>query len=203
MTMRIFRPCFIAGWLYPGAIFRLRTDEKDICLTFDDGPDPGSTPFLLDSLKKYDIKAIFFFCGNKAERYPGIVARTKSEGHIIGNHSYSHLNGWNSSGMSYFRDVEMAAPYTSYDWFRPPYGRIKLRQYIRLRKTFKVVFWDLMPYDFDSSFNQEDSLSILKEKIRPGAVIALHDSVTSFAHFFLAEFIEFANSSGYRFVLPS
>jgi peptidoglycan/xylan/chitin deacetylase (PgdA/CDA1 family) len=95
--MRLFRPCFIAGWLYPEAIFRIRTTEKLLCLTFDDGPDPGSTPQLLDILDKYNIKSLFFCDGRAAEKYPDLIKRMISRGHIIGNHGYSHLDGWRTS----------------------------------------------------------------------------------------------------------
>ena len=87
--MRFFRPCFIAGWLYPEAIFRMKTDEKLLCLTFDDGPDPDSTPELLDLLERHNIKGIFFCDGRAAEKYPELIDLIISNGHLTGNHGYS------------------------------------------------------------------------------------------------------------------
>lgn len=200
--MRIFRPCFIAGWIYPEAIFRISTNEKLICLTFDDGPDPLSTPVLLEILGKHNIKALFFCNGRAAEKYPDQVERILADGHLTGNHSYSHSNGWYSGVKSYVQDVEKASALTSDKWFRPPYGRLRLLQYYKLRTKYKIVFWDIMPYDFDNSFPYEDSLKVLLKKIRPGSVIVLHDSYRSSSHFFLGRFIEEAVIRGYRFVLP-
>jgi len=103
--MRLFRPCFIAGWIFPEAMFRIGTDEKIISLTFDDGPDPASTPVLLDLLGRHNIKALFFCNGRNAENHPSLMQRILSEGHIAGNHTWSHLNGWTSSVKNYLDDV--------------------------------------------------------------------------------------------------
>jgi peptidoglycan/xylan/chitin deacetylase (PgdA/CDA1 family) len=197
--MRFFKPCFVAGWLYPDARFRIKTSEKIICLTFDDGPDPESTPKLLEILKKYNIGAIFFCNGRAAERNPGIMGMIKSEGHLIGNHGYNHLNGWITSSKLYVSDIERAAGFTSSDLFRPPYGRLSPGQYRKLREKYKIVFWDVMPYDFDSGYGAGNSLVILRKKIRPGSIIVLHDSPASNMLKYIEEFIFFSKSEGYRF----
>ncbi|MCX6325703.1 MAG: polysaccharide deacetylase family protein [Bacteroidia bacterium] len=197
--MRFFRPCFIAGWLYPDAIFRIRTVEKLLCLTFDDGPHPDSTPQLLDILDKHDIKTLFFCDGRAAEKYPGLINQIKTRGHLAGNHGYNHLNGWITSLKRYVADVSNAEPYTSTDLFRPPYGRLRFNQYRKLKKKYKIVFWDIMPYDFDPSFGSENSLRILKNKIRPGSIIVLHDNQRSESREYIEEFILFAKEEGYRF----
>jgi peptidoglycan/xylan/chitin deacetylase (PgdA/CDA1 family) len=200
--MRIFRPCLIARWIYPGAIFRISTNEKIICLTFDDGPDPSSTPVLLDILERYKVKALFFCNGSRAENYPGLVDRIIKQGHITGNHTYSHKRGWTSSVKSYLEDVEKASAKTSDKWFRPPFGQIRLLQYYRLKKKYRIFFWDIMPYDFDDSFAPEDSLGVLLEKIRPGSVIVLHDKEQSTSAAFLDRFLKEVTERGYRFVIP-
>jgi peptidoglycan/xylan/chitin deacetylase (PgdA/CDA1 family) len=201
--MRLFRPCFIARWLFPDALFRIKTTEKVLYLTFDDGPDPDSTPQLLEILEKQDIRALFFCNGREAEKYPGLISLISSKGHIIGNHGYRHLNGWLTSGEKYMADVKTAAPFTSVSFFRPPYGRLSFFNYCRLREAYKIVFWDLMPYDFDSSFGSDNSLRILKNKIRPGSIIVLHDTPSSCANTITGEFIAHAGSRGYRFEIPS
>ena len=199
--MRLFRPCFIAGWLYPEALFRIKTSEKLLCLTFDDGPDPGSSPKLLNILDNYGIKATFFCTGKAAEKYPELIDRIKSGGHLIGNHSYSHTDGWKVSAKRYIADTERGAKHTSARLFRPPYGRLRLTQYRRLKKSYKIVFWDIMSYDFDKSLKPEVSFNILLKKIRPGSVIVLHDKPVSSLITLLPFFIETAINRGYRFVL--
>ena len=200
--MRLFRPCFVARWLYPEALFRINKAEKQLCLTFDDGPDPDSSPKVLDILNKYDVKAIFFCDGRAAEKYADLIDLIKSKGHLIGNHGYSHLDGWLTLVKTYVADTEEAAKHTPSYLFRPPYGRLKLRQYQQLKKRYKIVFWDLMPFDFDKSFHPAESYSVLLRKIRPGSVIVLHDQPYSSLIPFLNQFIETANHRGYRFVLP-
>jgi peptidoglycan-N-acetylglucosamine deacetylase len=199
--MRLFRPCLIAGWLYPGALFRIQTDEKLLFLTFDDGPDPDSTPHLLDLLETYDIKALFFCVGSASEKYPDLISRIKKNGHVIGNHGFSHLSGWRTGKKRYLSDISRAAQFTSPAFFRPPFGHLNLSQFRKLKKTFKIVFWDIMAYDFDPSFGNQNSLRILKTKLRPGSIIVLHDTVYSSANTILGEFITYSLKEGYRFEL--
>jgi peptidoglycan-N-acetylglucosamine deacetylase len=200
--MRLFRPCFFAGCLYPDGLFRVKTNEKLLFLTFDDGPDPGSSPRLLDILDKFDIKAMFFCDGRAAEKYPWLIDRIKSKGHLIGNHGYNHLNGWTTSVKKYVADIEKGAGFTSSSYFRPPYGRISPGQYRILKKRYKLVFWDLMPYDFDKSFSPADSVKVLLRKIRPGSIIILHDQPVSSFIPYLSGFIKTCIDRNYRFVVP-
>lgn len=201
--MRLFRPGVFPSWIYPEAIFRIKTGEKVLCLTFDDGPDPASTPFLLEILDRRHVNALFFCNGKAAEKYPDIINTMISAGHLIGNHGYEHLNGWTTSLKYYLNNVTVAAPFTSEKIFRPPYGRLRLNQYRNLRTSYKILFWDIMPFDFDKSFGGKNSLKILKKKIRAGSVIVLHDSPDSSAISILDEFIEFSLDAGYLFILPS
>jgi peptidoglycan/xylan/chitin deacetylase (PgdA/CDA1 family) len=197
--MRLFRPGFPAGCLYPGSIFRVKTAEKVLYLTFDDGPDPVSTPSLLGILRKHNVKAMFFCTGNAAVKFPDLMKQISGEGHLTGNHSYSHRDGWRTGTAEYVDDVMKAAEFTSASLFRPPFGRMTLRQYFILKKRFRIVFWDLMPYDFENTFGREKSLEILKKYSRPGSVIVLHDSPTSCAERILDEFLSYAVEKGYRF----
>jgi peptidoglycan-N-acetylglucosamine deacetylase len=199
--MRLFRPGFFAGWLYSEAIFRIRTDEKVLYLTFDDGPDPLSTIHLLDILEAHDIRALFFCDGRAAEKFPDLINQIRNRGHLIGNHGYNHLDGWRTDFKRYLNDVIRASDFTSGKIFRPPYGRLSVKQKKRLLRSYKIVFWDIMPYDFDISFGRENSLRILKDKIRSGSIIVLHDTPSSSANIIMSDFLTFANSSGYRFEL--
>lgn len=197
--MRLFRPGSIAVWLFPEAIFRIKTDEKLLYLTFDDGPDPDSTPDLLDLLQRLNIKGVFFCDGQAAEKYPELVDLIISKGHITGNHGFMHPDGWRISTDNYVEDVSRAARLTGSSLFRPPFGRMKIGQYRKLKGTYKIVMWDIMPYDFDKDFSTDKSLEVLKKKIRPGSVIVLHDKPGSMANEIIREFIPYAISMGYRF----
>ena len=200
--MRFFTISSVAAWFYPEALFRMKTKEKILCLTFDDGPDPDSTPELLEILEKHNIKAAFFCDGRSAEMYPGLIGLIKMKGHIVGNHGYKHLNGWSTSLNDYCNDVNYASRFTSANLFRPPYGLLRFNQYRHLRHTFKIVFWDVMPYDFDREITPDRSLEILNKHIRPGSVIVLHDRQDSTSVQFLDEFLDSSAGKGYRFKCP-
>ncbi len=200
--MRFIRPWLFSGFLYPDALFRIKTEKKILCLTFDDGPDPESTPELLSVLDKHFVKAVFFCTGRAAEKYSGLVATIKKKGHLIGNHGYDHPDGWKTSCKKYCNNVNRAAGLTSDKLFRPPYGHLRMNQYRSLRETYKIIFWDIMPYDFDSEYGASGSFELLKKKIRPGSVIVLHDSQDSSCKYFLEDFIESSVSKGYEFELP-
>ena len=200
--MRLFRPFFFLRLLYPEAIFRIKTREKELCLTFDDGPTPESTPRIIDILEKHCIRALFFCSGQQAEKHPSLISLIRSKGHIIGNHGYRHLNGYITNTQVYTRNISKAAKYTSENLMRPPYGRIRPSQYRELSKNYRVVFWDLMPYDFDEQLTGEKVLKILRKRIRPGSVIVLHDKKSSSVLSFLDEFIKYAEDEGYKFVIP-
>ena len=199
--MRLFRPVFLAHCLYPEAIFRIRTTDKVLYLTFDDGPDPVSTPQLLSIIKAHDIKAMFFCTGNRAEEYSDLMNDIRAGGHMIGNHGYNHYNGWRTDSVKYINDVSRASDFTSDKIFRPPFGRMSIKQKKGLPKSFKLIFWDIMAYDFDATFGVDRCLKVLKNKIRPGSVIALHDTVTSCANKIIEEFITYSVGEGYRFEL--
>lgn len=202
MKIRLARPPTIGRLIYRGALFRISTTEKVLCLTFDDGPCPDSTPFLLDILEEqYNVKAVFFCNGRAAETYPWLMERIRLGGHLIGNHGYDHLDGWTTGLKEYCANAYQAALLTSDTLFRPPYGRIRPCQYKRLKRSFRVMFWDIMSFDFDKEFGAERSLKLLERKIRPGSVIVMHDTPSSSCLSFINDFIQASTSKGYRFEL--
>ena len=201
MTIRLFRPCFFSGWFYPKALFRIKTTEKILCLTFDDGPDPSTTPGLLDILDRYHIKAIFFCNGQAAEKYPFLIEKIVEEGHIAGNHGFTHADGWKTNIKDYCENVNLASRFLPGNYFRPPYGHLKYAQYKQLSKNFRIIFWDLIVYDWDPEFGAARSLHVLKKKIRKGSLIVLHDRPGSSANALLKEFLESTINRGYRFAL--
>ena len=197
--MRLFRPCFLAVRLFPEALFREKTGEKVLYLTFDDGPDVVTTVPLLNILAKHRIRAVFFCSGKAASENPDLVNKIKLGGHLIGNHGYNHRDGLFTSKHKYLNDIKLAAGSTSDGIFRPPYGRLRINQYREIKKSYRIIMWDIMPYDFDRKFGGERSLSALKKMVRPGSVIVLHNTLQSSVLDFLEAFIVFAKNKGYRF----
>lgn len=188
--------------VYNRAIFRNGTSEKELWLTFDDSPSPDTTPALLEMLEKLEIKALFFCTGEAAARNPWLIELIVEKGHIAGNHGFKHLDGWKTSTREYIMNAVLAEPFVSSKIFRPPYGRMKLAQYRRLAELYRILLWDIMPYDFDNSFGSSEALRVLKNKIRPGSIIVLHDKPGSSALSILEEFAGWASDKGYRFNLP-
>lgn len=197
--IRNFGRPFPAGVIYPEAVYRINGMGRRLYLTFDDGPDPLSTPQILDILQKYDVHATFFCTGSKVLASPGLFARMASVGHTIGNHGFSHLNGLKTPVRAYCSDILRGRDITCSNLFRPPYGRLRLRQYRILERSMQIVFWDLMPYDFDWKLTPDASYGILAQRIRPGSVIVLHDTATSSAVVYLDRFINEALRDGYSF----
>jgi peptidoglycan/xylan/chitin deacetylase (PgdA/CDA1 family) len=200
--MRKYRPCPAVRFIYPQAVLRFRTTEKEACLTFDDGPDPLSTPQILEALDKHKIKAIFFCSGIQAGKYPDLMERIIIGGHVTGNHGYRHLNGFRHTLKEYTGDVMKASADTSSFLFRPPYGFLRPRQYLRLKRDFRIILWDVMAYDFDPGFGIANMSEVLRKKVRPGSIIVLHDKPSSMAMEILEDFLLFAEEEGYRFILP-
>jgi peptidoglycan/xylan/chitin deacetylase (PgdA/CDA1 family) len=200
--MRLFGPFPAARLFYPGAVFRFGTKWKEACLTFDDGPNPLSTPVILEVLEKHHIRAIFFCTGMNAEKYPDLIMRIIAGGHIVGNHGYSHLNGFKHPSSRYIKDVRRATKCTSLLFFRPPYGRLRPAQYHILKRSFRIVFWDIMTYDFDRKLDPDIIFNLLMRKIRPGSIIVFHDKPESSVMTLLEDFLLSAAGKGYRFVLP-
>ena len=162
--------------LLPELVWCLPGEDRKILLTFDDGPDPVSTPVILDILAEKNASAIFFCLGRNVERYPLLYDRIVSEGHIVGNHTYSHLDGWRTGVDEYLRDVEQAGRFIESDLFRPPFGRIRPSQIRRLKSKFRIMMWSWMFLDF-SGVERTGSRRIPHEKyLYPGSILVFHDS---------------------------
>jgi peptidoglycan/xylan/chitin deacetylase (PgdA/CDA1 family) len=200
--MRLFRPGLLVRLIYPRCLFRIPTAEKILFLSFDDGPESVSTENILSILRKHGIRALFFCTGKKAENHPDLMEKIRSCDHIVGNHGYQHLDGFKTPLREYCENIRQADALTSASIFRPPYGRLTPLQYLTLKDDRLIVFWDLMPYDFDTDFPARRSLDVLKRKIRSGSIIVLHDNQISSVHQYLDEFILYCLSLGYRFEIP-
>jgi peptidoglycan-N-acetylglucosamine deacetylase len=165
--------------IFPKMIWRIKADEKKIFLSFDDGPHPLHTMFVLNQLKKYNAKATFFCIGNNVRLYPEIYKQIIEDGHSIGNHTYNHLNGKKSKDDEYINDVLEAAKYIDSSLFRPPYGQIKRFQAKVLRemlRPYKIIMWTVLSGDFDSKITKEKCLENVLFNTANGSIVVFHDS---------------------------
>ena len=197
----MIRPPKLYRWLYSDAIFRGPESEKTVYLTFDDGPNPEATSFVLDVLTSNGIKATFFLLGKNVLKYPEIAARIKEEGHVIANHGMNHLNGWQARNEDYMKDVMEGKALMSSELFRPPYGKLGPNQYRLLRNTEKIVFWDVISGDFDQNIDAGKVLDNVVSNARNGSIIVMHDSKRAFANLkaSLNETIKQLSEKGYAF----
>jgi peptidoglycan/xylan/chitin deacetylase (PgdA/CDA1 family) len=162
--------------LFPNVVWRMSGDINKVYLTFDDGPTEKVTPWVLDKLKEYKAKATFFCLGKKVEMHPDIYQRILDEGHSVGNHSYSHLKGWETRTGQYVQDVDLAADLINSDLFRPPYGRIKAVQFRILKERYRIILWDVLSMDYSRWVTPRRCASIVLNNIHPGAIVVFHDS---------------------------
>jgi peptidoglycan/xylan/chitin deacetylase (PgdA/CDA1 family) len=199
--MIIEQPAKWLRWLYPKALWRMDRHERSVYLTFDDGPIPEATPFILDVLKRYGIKATFFMVGDNARKYPELLQRVIDEGHRIGNHTHNHLMGIRYSIHDYSYNVEKANAYLRTDLVRPPHGWMRLSQYAWLSRKFKIVMWDLVTRDYSKWMTAEDVLNNVKKYTRNGSIITFHDSLKSIDKLktALPQAIEWLKEQGYAF----
>lgn len=165
--------------IYASCIWQINTTQKNIYLSFDDGPHPIATPFVLDELKKYNAKATFFCIGKNVVLYPEIYKRIIAEGHAVGNHTYHHLNGWKTKNDIYIENISSAKKHIDSILFRPPYGRISFQQLkilSNLQQPFKVIMWSVLSGDFDKGITGNKCLNNVIQHTRKGSIVVFHDS---------------------------
>lgn len=172
-TPRILKAAYNRG------IWHIDDAPNTVFITFDDGPHPDITPFVLDELKKADAKATFFCIGKNVEKYPEIYKRILDEGHQVGNHTQNHKNGWSTDNAVYYRDILSAGKVINSNLFRPPYGRITYAQGVGIEKLLpdtKIIMWDVLSGDFDMELSPEDCLKNVTTHTKEGSIIVFHDS---------------------------
>lgn len=165
--------------IHPACLWELPAGNGDVYLTFDDGPDPDVTPFVLDTLRDAGAKATFFCIGRNVETHPHLYERILSEGHAVGNHTHTHPDGWRTSVRKYLEDVAKAASVIDSPLFRPPYGRIRgsqLRGLHAMSPKTTVVMWTLLSGDFDTRLSKERCLENVSNHMAPGSIVTFHDS---------------------------
>lgn len=171
-------PGFVQS-LFPNFIWKGPSQHNNIYLTFDDGPVPEVTPWVLDLLAQFDAKATFFCVGENAQRYPELIERIRKEGHSLGNHTHNHLSGWNSENMDYFHNIRKCAQLVQSDLFRPPYGKMKPKQAQFLQRHYRIVMWDVLSGDFDEDMSGTQVADNVIRNAKEGSIVVFHDSIKS------------------------
>ena len=200
--MFIEQPPQIIRYLYPSAIWRMDKDKKAVYLTFDDGPIPRVTPWVLDVLDKYGIKATFFMVGDNIRKHPDEFRMVVERGHRIGNHTFNHIRGLSYDINSYLENTDKACRMMmNTDLFRPPHGYMSPKQYAELKKRYKIIMWDLVTRDYNRKFTGEQILQKVKKYARNGSIITFHDSIKSEENlkYALPKAIEWLKEQGYEF----
>jgi peptidoglycan/xylan/chitin deacetylase (PgdA/CDA1 family) len=193
--------------IYSSYIWSISTKEKNLYLTFDDGPHPEITPFVLKELKKHGALATFFCIGKNVLAYPDVYKQILDEGHGVGNHTQNHLNGWKTENDVYLKDIAEAANYIDSNLFRPPYGKISLFQARNLSKAMKgkkskIIMWDVLSADFDINVTAEQSLQYVIMKSGCGSIIVFHDSEKAFPRlkYVLPKVLYYFSEKGFKFL---
>ncbi len=190
--------------LYPQLIWDIPQPGNRIFLTFDDGPIPIVTPFVLNILKQYQAKATFFCIGDNVAKHPEIFEEVKNGGHAIGNHTFNHLKGWKTDTQVYAENYLKADELLNTQLFRPPYGRIKRAQIKALqaiKSNISIIMWDVLSGDFDMTLKPETCLKGVLKHTKPGSIVVFHDSLKAFnrLEYVLPRAMEVWSKTGYSF----
>ena len=219
--MFIEQPAVFLRWLYPTAIWRMSRKKKIVYLTFDDGPIPEATPFVLDTLDRFGIKATFFMVGDNVRKHPDIYRMVVERGHRIGNHTFNHIRGFENTFKSYQSNTDRAQQFMREACgdlpaqtlehalqpllFRPPHGHMTWSQYLMLKKHYRIVMWDLVTRDYSKKLRGPQVLANVMRYARNGSIITFHDSLKSWNNgnlaYALPRSLDFLKEEGYEFKL--
>ncbi|WP_131536107.1 polysaccharide deacetylase family protein [Pedobacter nototheniae] len=213
--MYLIKSPLLLKWYYPSLLWNKSRSEKVIYLTFDDGPIPNVTDFVLKTLKAFKAKATFFCIGDNIVKYPAVFERVKNEGHAIGNHTFNHLKGWKTDDDTYIKNVIQCQEITQTHLFRPPYGRIKKSQIKSLLlaipkfqsqiqtadSKLQIVMWDVLSGDFDINLAPEKCYQNVIKNAGNGSIIVFHDSLKAFdrLEYALPKVLEYFSEKGFQF----
>lgn len=182
-------------------VWSIKTTKKEVFLTFDDGPIPEVTPWVLETLKQYEAKATFFCVGDNVKKHPDIYRMIVDQGHKVGNHTMNHLNGWTNFNKTYFENIEKCNALIHSNLFRPPYGKIKPSQISHLKNDYRIIMWDVLTKDYDASVTGEYCFEKVKKNCKPGSIIVFHDSIKAEKRLrkALPKSLEYLKQEGYTF----
>lgn len=202
--MYVVRTPLLLKWYYPNFTWRKDSGLKNIYLTFDDGPIPDVTTFVLKTLEKFDIKATFFCIGDNIDKHPAVFNEIKQQGHAIGNHTHNHLKGWKTNTQQYVDNMLTCQKITNTTLFRPPYGRIKKKQAATIKKlspNIEIIMWDVLSGDFDTTIDGEKCYQNVVKNVRNGSIIVFHDSLKAWdrLEYALPKTIAHLLKEGYQF----
>ena len=199
--MYFFKTPKILKFLLKDCFWEITTEKKEIFLTFDDGPIPEITPWVLKTLHKYNAKATFFCTGSNVRLHPRIYQNIIEQGHRTGNHTFHHANGWLTPSDKYIENVEKAGEWIESDLFRPPYGKLTFKQYKTLKKKYTIVMWDVISGDFDPEMTAGQCLNQLKKNVKSGSIVVFHDSLkaSKILMAVLPEIMDYWKEKGFTF----
>lgn len=195
------RPPFLIRKYFNSLVWNIPTEEKIIYLTFDDGPIPEITPWVLETLNQYNAKATFFCIGENVARHQDIFQLIKQNKHVVGNHTYNHLKGWVTNDADYFENIYKANEIIRSKYFRPPYGRIKTSQIKILKHYYKIIMWDVLSKDYDLKLTGDICYNNVIDHAKPGSVVLFHDSIKASGRleYALPKVLEYYSKLGYSF----
>ena len=199
--MLIEQPSKWIRWMYPHAIWRMDPSEKAVYLTFDDGPIPEATPFILETLEKFNAKATFFMVGDNVRKYPELYKQVIEAGHQIGNHTMNHIGSYKHWTTTYVINTYQANELLHARFFRPPHGWMRHSVYYWISKYYKVVMWDVVTRDYSKRLTAADVVNNVKRYTRNGSIITFHDSLKSIEKLktALSESLQWLQDQGYQF----
>ncbi|MBB2149528.1 polysaccharide deacetylase family protein [Pedobacter gandavensis] len=202
--MYLVKSPLLLKWYYPSLVWHKTRAQSVVYLTFDDGPIPDVTDFVLKTLKSFNAKATFFCIGDNIQKHPAIFDQLKADGHRIGNHTFNHLKGWKTDDETYLENFRQCQKLTNTNLFRPPYGRIKKSQIASLRAEFpelEIIMWDVLSGDFDVQLAPEKCYENVIKHTRNGAIIVFHDSLKAFDRlkYTLPRALQYFSEQGYHF----
>lgn len=186
---------------FPSLTWKIPEEDKVIYLTFDDGPIPEATPWVLEKLEEYNAKATFFCVGDNVRKHPFIYDMVINKGHSIGNHTFNHLNGWRTKPEEYVANIEKAEAYIDSNLFRPPRGLIKNAHYQLIKDRYKVIMWNVLSLDYEKKLSPKQCLKNVTDHAKPGSIVVFHDSIKAWKNmsYALPKTLEHFSSLGYRF----
>lgn len=199
--MFIEQPAKWLRWLYPNALWRMDKNDHSVYLTFDDGPIPESTPFILETLRRYNAKATFFMVGENVLRYHDLYNQIVAEGHQVGNHTFNHIGSFKHWTLTYALNIQQANDLIKSHLFRPPHGWMRHSVYWWFQRRYKIVMWDLVTRDYSKWLTADDVVRNVKRYTRNGSIITFHDSLKSIDKLktALPEALEWLQEQGYEF----